>query len=546
MEYGTCNVKKLQAEIERAAGRDLNDLLSLLKVDVDLDRYRLVKARRDELFRILRVQPNYVRLALVLYNRSGDDQLAALSAVLPKDWSTQFPPVSALADLEHTGGVFKLRARKASPPKGTPSKGGAKSSRRRAKDAPQRDERSRRSALALTEMSAPDAAPQGAATGRGPSGEAGDPAAAVAALTAQLQTAMHAISDLQRSRQELEDDFDTRAQEGARQLFTAAARGRDDVPVVPSKLTAQQLSRVTAYDLDPSFMVGSWERGESWSPNVLMSPTSKTAKPSRGALRNVLFNCRMRKEDRLRLLGQIAKPTVWSNPPGLKPSDEELLGVGGVAADGKLAASQVRHLERAQPIVASLNTLSQALSCLPDNDRDEVDRVGLHGHLRELLEQLSDSLHLVAYDVSDLHRQRRKLLASAVGGTAVDIDLSSDEEDWDLGDSDLYGKAKAARDVACGLQRLHPNKTGRRPQPRDTKTGSQANTGGGKPRTAEQQKKLAAKRKAYKQRKAGKTAGGNGGGGTAAAAKTAAAAAPTGAPPAPAGGKSAAAKKKKK
>ena len=497
MKYGSCAATSISAEIGRASGSDLNAILSFLRVDVDMPEYKLVSSRRAEVQRVFRSQPNHVRLALQMYNRLDDNDLAEWQALMPTEdyWTARFPPVSALADLELNGDQFSIRAPTASSqaPKGTPSKGRAPSRRRKAAT---RDSVSRGGGtLALPAAAAPSSG-----------GAAGGDDAAVSQLRDQLNTAMLAIRDLQQSRADLEADFDSRAQEGARQLFTDAARGRDDVPIVPSKLTDRQLARVTAYDLEPSFKVASWERGDSWAAQCLKSPKSGKAGASRSSLRNLLFNCRMRKEDQQRLLGAIAKPAVWSNPPSLKPSDEALLGDSGCAADGRLYAQQEKHMQRAQPLMAALNTLSRASAIIPSRTEDPLDRVALAHALEDLLEQLSDSVHLVAFDVSALHKQRRKLLADAVGGTAVDVDLSSDEDDWELGDSALYDAAKSARSIAKDLGKLS-NKRGKH-QPRNP-TGKQGdNAGGG---ASDKQSKKSAKRKAYKDRKKAKDKASKGG-----------------------------------
>ena len=494
MNYGSCAIKDINAEVRRASSDDLNALLSLLRVDVDLAMYRLAGDRRVEVSRIVRAQPNYVRLALRMYNRVDDDNLHEEQALMPNDWTSaqapRFPAVAILPDLQFDGtsDKFSIRAPRAQPPAGTPSKG-TKTSRRH--------QNAKRGAESRTSLALQ--------TAEAPSSDASapvEPAARIDALSSQLAAALHAIRDLQTSRATLESDFDSRAREGARQLFHAAARGQDDVPIVPSKLTAKQLGKVQAYDFDPSMQVSSWNHGDDWVPNVLVSPASKQVRPSRGALRALLFQSKMHEEDRTRLLTSIAKPSVWSRPPSLKPSERAILGPSGCKSDSDLVLKQDRHLERAQPLVASLNTLSRALSIVPDDASTPLDRVALRESLLELLEQLSNSLHLVSFDLTGLHKQRRQLLADALGGTAVDVDLSSSDDDWDLGDKGLYDAAKSARGVAKDLNGLSKGRGGRQPP---KPTGRQDGGGDGGPPTAAQLKKRA-KRKAYEKRKKGRAA----------------------------------------
>ena len=301
-----------------------------------------------------------------------------------------------------------------------------------------------------------------------------------AALAAELQALRTSVKDFEARFARLppapvQADLERAAADAARQahedFVSKSNRGLLDAPLLPVTLSARMQHKATAFELHPSFSVHGWERGVDFVDNCMDSP------PSQGMLRANLFDCEMRSDDRARLLRGGGKPSTWSDAPLLSLQDKDLLGTELAKADETKRLRQNALLKQVLPVMRSLDSLAHAEQAVHERNAS-----GLAEHLAEIKSQLSDAFHLLAYDLSDLQRQRTDSLFRRMSSASVGVDTPFEETEWSLLpetrvslEDDLVKKAATARSLRKDLKTLAASRQRAR---QDFRQGSGSDGGG--------------------------------------------------------------------
>jgi len=185
----------------------------------------------------------------------------------------------------------------------------------------------------------------------------------------------------------------------------------------------------------------------------------------------------MRADDRARLLRGGGKPSTWSDAPLLSLQDKDLLGTELAKADETKRLRQNALLKQVLPVMRSLDSLAHAEQAVRERNAS-----GLAEHLAEIKSQLSDAFHLLAYDLSDLQRQRTDSLFRRMSSASVGVDTPFEETEWSLLpetrvslDDDLVKKAATARSLRKDLKTLAASRQRAR---QDFRQGSGSDGGG--------------------------------------------------------------------
>ena len=137
-------------------------------------------------------------------------------------------------------------------------------------------------------------------------------------------------------------------------------QGLGDVRLQTAVLTQRELHKQSAYELSPAAFVPDWRRGAEAAPAGLLSQPATKA-----SLRSILFDCKMRKEDKHTTELRSAKPTVWSNAPKLGAGDIAVLG-SAASQDQALREQQESHLKQVAPLLQAVHTGGELLSTIGD------------------------------------------------------------------------------------------------------------------------------------------------------------------------------------
>ena len=232
------------------------------------------------------------------------------------------------------------------------------------------------------------------------------------------------IQALQQSQKEQSASFDERVRETATQLLRDANQGKAEVEIIPAPLSAAERLKSNAWPLSIETRVADWRRGPDRDFNLIAVPEDT---PTEGdddarmlALRNVLLECSMQKDDRARLLRTCPAPSGYTTPFSLSPEDKAALGAKRQGIQETWAKKQESLLEQIIPLMHAMSAagdmqttlMAPATEFMGDDNRTAAVQLSL-----ERIEQcLSDAVHLVAYPLTELQRKRYDMLTEAYSG----------------------------------------------------------------------------------------------------------------------------------
>ncbi|MDC0510959.1 hypothetical protein OAN61_00975, partial [bacterium] len=225
----------------------------------------------------------------------------------------------------------------------------------------------------------------------------------------------------------LVQNFDAALADRTDRYVREANLGLGRVQILPQTLSPHHLHAQSAYAMDKNSFVADWRPREQANPaGLLPSP------PTQAGLRQLLFNCDMREDDRARLLKSMVKPDVWLNAPTLGAADLAVLGPTRANQDKSLREQQESKLKQVAPLLGAISaggSLLSAAASITDAQEREAVQVGA----KRTIEHISGCLNLLAFDISALQVKRRTLALraySAVSGLTIEPTQRS--SDWSL------------------------------------------------------------------------------------------------------------------
>lgn len=384
---------------------------------------RNLTEQRAELIRVFGLFPNYARASLWLFLARADgigSPAHAVSDLLPAtldDGATEplcFDPPNGV-DLESTGIGFAHTQVIDSPA----SQDGSPHVPRR---------QPRQSPGSASPQQSPDVSP----TASTPGSRVGFDAVLEVPSTEDLTNPAHAAAFLRQLglQQSIRvQQFDSRVQGAAVNFAHAQNIGQTTVVPLAQQLTAKQRHEQTKYAMHSRSQIADWKRGSGDETYVnLLGDTGPTTQ----SLRDCIFECNMRREDRTKLLSNCPRPDIWSHAPELGAGDRAIFGAARIKKDDNLRERQDAKCKQMAPLLLAIHTLGRC-SATCDALLGEP-HTQLHHELAEVGKYVSAAFHLLAYDVSEMQRDRKSMALQAYSGVdALKVDLDApDDATWSL------------------------------------------------------------------------------------------------------------------
>ena len=383
---------------------------------------RNLTARRVQLSRVVGLFPNYARASLWLFRAQADrdgSPAFAVSDLLPAaldDTATEplrFDPPGGV-DLEYEGDCFSSTQ--------------VHTDDRNTEDSPVplRQLPSPRSASPHSDS--PLVSPQSYS----PSSQVGFDAELPVPDETDLSNpdiAARFLRQLGLQQQARVQQFDSRVAGAAASFAHAQNTGQTSVVTLAQQLNAKQRHEQTKYVMHSRSQISDWKRGNGDETFINMLGDDG---PTTLGLRRCMFECKMRREDRTKLLASCPKPAIWSHSPELGAGDRAIMGKARIGKDDGLRERQDGKCKQMSPLLLAVDALGRCYS-LADEAVGEAT-TELHQCIAEVNKHVSAAFHLLAFDVSELQRDRKSLALQAYSGVDdLKIDLEADDDaTWSL------------------------------------------------------------------------------------------------------------------
>ena len=126
------------------------------------------------------------------------------------------------------------------------------------------------------------------------------------------------IKRLQQDQEQMAGSFEQRVRESATQLLRDANQDKADVEIIPVSLSEAERRKTNAWPISSETRAADWKRGPDRAFNLLELsdevPKEDCEEKRMLALRNVLFECSLQRDDRARLLRTCPALTGYATP----------------------------------------------------------------------------------------------------------------------------------------------------------------------------------------------------------------------------------------